>query len=735
MNNHLRFVVSHGGNFVHADDEWKWRGDKTTSILVPRSITVAELMLRLKKKLGILDPRAQIELKFKVPNLNIPPAEICDNEDLNWYVSMHKESAICVTVLESDLPSVDMGRDANFEDPSFATVDVLQNVEHDLVNRMHSVSNNNALETHEYDNGSAPLDENLDNPSPSLEASNSVDVEDEHSLSHSNDLDGYEFMRTVTTSDLAEKEIFFSKKELYSKIRALALKNKFQFRVSRSSMKMLTVVCADRSCKWMLRASTVKQSAIFVIRKFNNVHTCSIDFRSNAHRHVTSAVIAKHIFEKLDNPNRSYDPSTIARDMERELGVQISYSKARREKVAALHMLHGKDSFQKLSSYCQVLGENNPGTVTHIELDSRDRFHYFFLAFGASIRGYMQYLRPVVCINGSHLKGPYKGTLLLATAQDANKQIYPLAWGIVDSKTNRSWMWFMSNLKDLIGDSDELVFVSDRKRSIERAITHLFPLSRHCCCMWHVEKNLIQRHFNASSVFLFKRAATTYRVEEFKRLMGQIRRVSERCYRYLEKADFSFWSLALFVGDRYNIMTNNNAESLNSVLRHARSLPITCLVEHIRKTMQRLRAHELTNSLTQVGISNDTEIMDFSNNKCTCREFQLNRMPCAHVTHGATLSGKSLYNLCSPYYTSEYWRGAYMEVIYPVTREVDWDVSNEILGTHILPPTVRRPPGRPPTRCKQARYESTSQLRKCTRCGRLDHNRTTCSNPIVSQAT
>ncbi|XP_022897502.1 uncharacterized protein LOC111411177 [Olea europaea var. sylvestris] len=250
-------------------------------------------------------------------------------------------------------------------------------------------------------------------------------------------------------------------------------------------MKMLTVVCADRSCKWMLRASTVRQSAIFVIRKFNNVHTCSIDFCINAHRHVTSAVIAEHIFEKLDNPNRSYDPSTIARDMERELGVQISYSKARRGKVAALHMLHGTPevSFQKLSSYCHVLGENNPGTVTHIELDSRDRFHYFFLAFGASIRGYMQYLRPVVCVDGSHLKGPYKGTLLLATAQDANKQIYPLAWEIVDSETNRSWLWFMSNLKDLIGDSDELVFVSDRKRSIERAITHLFPLSRHCCCM------------------------------------------------------------------------------------------------------------------------------------------------------------------------------------------------------------------------------------------------------------
>lgn len=74
MSNHFRFIISHGENFVHVDDEGKWREDKTTSILVATSITVGELLLRLKEKLGILHPRAQIELKFKVPNLNIPLA-------------------------------------------------------------------------------------------------------------------------------------------------------------------------------------------------------------------------------------------------------------------------------------------------------------------------------------------------------------------------------------------------------------------------------------------------------------------------------------------------------------------------------------------------------------------------------------------------------------------------------------------------------------------------------------
>ncbi|XP_022862073.1 uncharacterized protein LOC111382359 [Olea europaea var. sylvestris] len=108
-------------------------------------------------------------------------------------------------------------------------------------------------------------------------------------------------------------------------------------------------------------------------------------------------------------------------------------------------------------------------------------------------------------------------------------------------------------------------------------------------------------------------------------------------------------------------------------------------------------------------------------------------MSCAHATRAACFKGKSLYDLCFPYYTSEYWKGAYREAIYPVGREADWVVPSLITFTPILPPLVRRPPGRPPTRRKRSRHESAWSSRKCTRCGRLGHNWSTCSNPNVSQ--
>ncbi|CAI9753121.1 unnamed protein product [Fraxinus pennsylvanica] len=238
-----------------------------------------------------------------------------------------------------------MGRDTNCPNRSFVVTDVHQNVQHEELNHNHSVSNNNAPETPNFDIGIGPSDENLDNPLHGTEAANIDDVDGQVS-SHSRTSDRYEWITRVNSSDLVERQIFFSKKELYWRIRVLALQDKFQFKVSRSSMKILTVVCADDNCMWMLRALTVKKSAVSMIRKFNNVHTCVIDFRCNARRHATSSVIAKHILTTLDDLYRSYNPTNVSSVSKLVITMHLG------GKVAVLHLLHGapKDSFQKLSS-------------------------------------------------------------------------------------------------------------------------------------------------------------------------------------------------------------------------------------------------------------------------------------------------------------------------------------------------------------------------------------------------
>ena len=48
-------------------------------------------------------------------------------------------------------------------------------------------------------------------------------------------------------------------------------------------------------------------------------------------------------------------------------------------------------------------------------------------------------MRKVIDIDGTFLKGSYKGVLLVATTQDVNSKCYPIAWGIVDYENEDSW--------------------------------------------------------------------------------------------------------------------------------------------------------------------------------------------------------------------------------------------------------------------------------------------------------
>ncbi|KAA0051992.1 protein FAR1-RELATED SEQUENCE 3-like [Cucumis melo var. makuwa] len=98
-----------------------------------------------------------------------------------------------------------------------------------------------------------------------------------------------------------------------------------------------------------------------------------------------------------------------------------------------------------------------PTRVTQICIHIRTqqpRFLYFFMALSASISGW-QHCRSVISIDGTSLKNKYGGTLLSASTPDANDQIFPLAFCVVDSKIDSSWTWFCNQLKRIIGGRNE----------------------------------------------------------------------------------------------------------------------------------------------------------------------------------------------------------------------------------------------------------------------------------------
>ncbi|GKG41001.1 transposase, MuDR, MULE transposase domain protein, partial [Tanacetum coccineum] len=78
-------------------------------------------------------------------------------------------------------------------------------------------------------------------------------------------------------------------------------------------------------------------------------------------------------------------------------------------------------------------------------------------------------------IDVAHLKGLYKGTNFVAVAMDGNNQIVPIAFGICKGETSLCWTWWMSVLRECIGDNPNLLFISNRHAAISLAVEKEFP--------------------------------------------------------------------------------------------------------------------------------------------------------------------------------------------------------------------------------------------------------------------
>ena len=201
----------------------------------------------------------------------------------------------------------------------------------------------------------------------------------------------------------------------------LAIEDGFEFK-PRSSKTAYTIVCKGEGCAWRLYASSIDSSRRFRIKTFNSKHSY-FGINHGGNKQATAALIASKIAGKLnDQPN--YRPSDIVIDMKRELGIEISYFKALHAHDAALVLNNGihEDAYKNLPPYCQDLEAADPKTKALVERTAENKFQRLFLCHGAcAVR--FAYCRPLLSLDGTHLKSKYKGILLAATATDANGQL------------------------------------------------------------------------------------------------------------------------------------------------------------------------------------------------------------------------------------------------------------------------------------------------------------------------
>ncbi|WVZ05779.1 hypothetical protein V8G54_019125 [Vigna mungo] len=124
-------------------------------------------------------------------------------------------------------------------------------------------------------------------------------------------------------------------------------------------------------------------------------------------------------------------------------------------------------------------------------------FKRLFWTFKPCVDGF-PYCKLLVQVDGTFLYRRYRGTLLVAVAQDGRNNILPVAFAIVEGETADAWLFFLKNLRRHVTPQQNLCLISDRHNSISAAFNR--PISGwtegqcvHVYCIRHIAQNFTPR--------------------------------------------------------------------------------------------------------------------------------------------------------------------------------------------------------------------------------------------------
>ncbi|KAL0348051.1 UNVERIFIED_CONTAM: hypothetical protein Sangu_1032900 [Sesamum angustifolium] len=280
--------------------------------------------------------------------------------------------------------------------------------------------------------------------------------------------------------------------------------------------------------------------------------------------------------------------------------------------------------------------------------------HYVFWAFRPCIEGF-RCCRNVISVDGTHLYTKYKHKLLVAVTLDANQQVLPLAFALVDEESLASWRWFLQMLaKHLLpNDDDRVCLISDRHSGLISAINYVpafkFPRGVHRFCLRHVCSNFNKKFNNIRLKDLCWRAGAEVNARKFERIMTEIRELNEEAYK-------TQWTLSHDSGWRTGILTTNMSDSL--------------FLERTTRCHRMLNANQEWADFAfrifearQAEAGSHTYVVKLKHKTCSCGKWGTHGIP-VHMPFKKTYQGRF-----EPLYGEEYWDPVDIELVHnPAVR-------------------------------------------------------------------
>ncbi|XP_028079644.1 uncharacterized protein LOC114281398 [Camellia sinensis] len=197
-----------------------------------------------------------------------------------------------------------------------------------------------------------------------------------------------------------------------------------------TEFREVLLVCkfaVSTDCLWSVHARMLPSTGVLCIKRFDSVHTCGVAVRTCRNPRTCSDLVSVVVADRVrDQPLTR--PTDVVFDLKNEYGLDISYRVAWFGVEKARGEVYGDHatSFDQLRWYSNAVMQKNPNSYINFEFDQKiGRFVRYFISFRACIDGF-NHCRPLLFLDGTFLKGRFKGNLLAVTAKEANQGLFPV---------------------------------------------------------------------------------------------------------------------------------------------------------------------------------------------------------------------------------------------------------------------------------------------------------------------
>ncbi|KAH1199169.1 hypothetical protein GmHk_18G052595 [Glycine max] len=437
---------------------------------------------------------------------------------------------------------------------------------------------------------------------------------------------------------------------------------------------------------------------------------CGLDMGSNFN-------MGQELYVGMIKEDPSLKISLIQERINGMFNYNISYRKAWKAKQKAITIEYGDwdESYVVLSSWLKHMQNHSPGSYYQICDDdfvvgntvSREhrQFHRVFWTFGQCKEAF-KYCKPVIQVDGTFMYGKYRGTLLIATTQDGNSHVLPLAFAVVEGETLTAWSWFLAHLREHVTDKNGICLISDRHASIKSVVANEAlgwqpPHAYHVYCVRHIASNFNHKFKNGKQKEMLKKLGYTPCKNIFDRNFDKFCELSPPVKAWIGKISKEKWTMAYDKeGRRYGHMTTNLSECVNKVFKGCRNVPINALVKStysrcrkyfvdrgrqaqreirdgqiycshvmkkLRENQEKACSHIVRTYDIQITIFEIEEAFDpmtqrgghkwavnLNERYCQCGQFTTYHYPCSHIIVACGTVSINFYQYIDVVYTNDY---------------------------------------------------------------------------------